>query len=81
MNNIEFEQKVEFLINSWCSRKELTPLRRILNGHSALNGLTDGWEEMLLQLKTIRAQNKKEIKDEELNIIIELIHATESALE
>ena len=76
----EFTEKLNHLIDKWCSRKELKPLRRILNGQASLNGLTDGWGEMLNELKSIRAQNSKELDPEELKIVVELIHATEKIL-
>jgi hypothetical protein len=76
----EFIEKQAFLIDRWCSRKQLKPLRHLLNGEASLNGLTDGWEEMLTELKTIRAQNKEELKQDEFEIIVELIHVVETVL-
>ena len=80
MDIAKFENNLDYLIEKWCSRKQLAPLRRILNAQASINGLTDGLEEMLLELKTIRSQHADELEKKEMDIVIELIHATEAAL-
>ena len=80
MESIEYENKQEYLIDRWCARKQLKPLRLILNGRSGLNGLTDGWEAMLSDLKSIRAECKAELVKDEFDTLVELIHATEDLL-
>jgi len=77
----EFYKKQEFLIDKWCSRTLLEPLRHLLNGQAALNGLTDGWSEMLYELKTIRAQNKDLLSNDEFEVLVNLIHAAEAAID
>ena len=81
METDEYIKKREFLIDRWCSRQELKPLRHFLNGQASLNGLSDGWEAMLSELKTIRAQYTEELKQDEFDAIVELIHATQAALD
>jgi len=66
--------KIDFLVSAWCSRKELVPLRHILNGAASINGLTDGWAALLEALQTIRAQCKERITEQELDAVIELQH-------
>ena len=80
MKTDEFIKEQEYLIDKWCTRKELNPLRHILNGISSLNGLTDGLEEMLGELQTIRSQYAQEIAEDEMEAVVKLIHATEAAL-
>ena len=77
MDIAKFEKNLDYLIEQWCSRKQLAPLCHILNAQASLNGLTDGFEEMLLELKTIRSQNSNALDNNEMDIVIELIHATE----
>ncbi len=43
------------LIEAWCDRRELVPLKEILPGYLALNGLTDGWIHFYEVLSNLRA--------------------------
>jgi hypothetical protein len=78
MSSAEFGEKLDALISAWCSRKELRPLRRILNGSAALNGLTDGWAALLEELRTIRAQDRKVLTDVEFDLLVELQQEVQS---
>ena len=80
MESSEYKNKQEYLIDRWCARKQLNPLRHILNGRSGLNGLTDGWESMLTDLKSIRSECKAELVKDEFDTLVELIHETEELL-
>jgi hypothetical protein len=75
--SIQLDQKTRFLIDRWCERRELEPLRRLLNGRASINGLTDGWNEMRDELRTIRAQHEALLKDDELSAVMELTHIIE----
>ena len=70
-------EKIRFLIDRWCDRRELQPLRRLLNGQASINGLTDGWIEIRDELRTIRAQDKAVLKNDELKVVAELIQNIE----
>jgi hypothetical protein len=74
---ITLDRKIRFLIDRWCERRELEPLRRLLNGRASINGLTDGWNEMRDELRTIRARHKALLKDDELSAVIEITHIIE----
>jgi len=80
MDNSDISENLDFLIDRWCSRKELEPLRKVLNGKAGINGLTDGWAELLLELKSVRAQDKGNLQSEEYDMVVELIHTTEKIL-
>ncbi len=77
MDAIELGEKIHFLIDRWCDRRELRPLRRLLNGQASINALTDGWIEMRDELKAIRAQDKAVLKNDEMDIVIKLIQNIE----
>lgn len=68
----ELNGKLQSLISAWCERKELVPLRRILNGSAAINGLTDGWAGLLVELQAIRAQDRALLTEHELDLVVEL---------
>ena len=80
MKSLNINEKLDYLIDRWCARKELQPLRKILNGQAEINGLTDGWQGLLLELKTIKAQDKEVIIKDEYDVVVTLIHETEKLL-
>lgn len=43
------------LVDAWCDRRALGPLRLILRGYPLDNALTDGWMELLQSLYDVRA--------------------------
>ena len=59
-NNIEFFSVLRSLIDSWCDRRALKPLCRLLGPYLAFNGLTDSWGEILSALKAVRAQCRED---------------------
>ncbi len=65
------------MIDRWCERRELQPLRRLLNGQASINALTDGWYEMRDELRIIRAQDKAALNNDEMDVVIELIQSIE----
>lgn len=77
MDAIQLGKKIHFLIDRWCERRELQPLRRLLNGQASINGLTDGWIELRDELRTIRAKDKAVLKNDEIDLVIELIQSIE----
>ena len=77
MDTDRFFKTFDRLIDGWCESKELRPLRHILNGKASLNGLTDGYEECLHTLRTIRAQHREDLTPKELDGLVDLIHGIE----
>jgi hypothetical protein len=79
-NNIEFFSVLRSLIDSWCDRRALKPLFRLLGPYLAFNGLTDSWGEILSALKAVRAQCREDFLGTELETIDALICAAEVAV-
>jgi hypothetical protein len=79
-NNIEFFAALKSLIDSWCDRRALKPLSRLLGPYLAFNGLTDSWGEILSALKAARAHCREELLGTELETIDALICAAEGAV-
>ena len=79
-NNAEFFAAFKGLIDSWCDRRALKPLARVLGPYLAFNGLTDGWGEILNGLKAVRALRDDDISEAEMDTVRELIHAAERAV-
>ena len=80
-NNRELFDILNKLIDTWCERRALNPLRLILPGYFAFNGLTDGWELLYEALREIRALCREEITAAEQEEIGKAIMAVQNALE
>lgn len=78
MNNIhEIVSKIDELINSWCGRRALKPLRFILESYPLGSGLTDEWFAVLESLKNIKGLCGSELTNEEKKLLVELVKSVE----
>jgi hypothetical protein len=68
------------LADRWCERRAFLPLRPLLNGLAALNGLSDGFHECIDALKDIRNSAKGTITKDEEDEVRRLIKVMESRL-
>ena len=66
-------REIEHLVECWCDRRALRPLRYILNAYPLSSGLTDEWGQLLDALKSIKAQSRTDLRNEELEKVSELI--------
>jgi hypothetical protein len=71
---------IEQLIDGWCERRSLKPLRFILASYPLTSGLSDDWYSLLNSLKDIKGLCSSELTAEELSLVIELISATQDIL-
>lgn len=76
-----FGTAIDRLIDGWCERRKLTPLRHILRAYPMATGLTDEWEELRTALRHIRTSCEEDLKPQELDAVIALIHQADRALE
>jgi len=80
VSNAEFFAALKSLIYSWCDRRALNPLARVLGPYVAFAGLTDSWGELLDALKTIDASCRRDISESEMDTLRELIKAAQRAI-
>ena len=66
------------LVDSWCARRALQPLRVILSCYPRASGLNDEWGALAVAFKTIRAQFGASLPSQELEHVIALQHFAES---
>jgi hypothetical protein len=76
----ETNDAVAGLIDAWCGRRALGPLRVILGCYPILNNLTDDWAALAIGLKTIRVQHGRELAPEEMETLVQLQHLAESVV-
>lgn len=56
---------LDVLVDGWCERRALNPLRHILSAYPLSMGLSDEWHKLDEALKDIRALCKDELEVEE----------------
>lgn len=81
MNNTnDIAPKIDHLVDSWCARRALKPLRFILRSYPLHSGLTDEWGELLSSLKDIKGLCRSELTGDEKKTLVELVNAVEDML-
>lgn len=63
------------LVDGWCERRALIPLRYILNSYPLSSGLTDEWGALLDSLKDIKTLCRGELTGDEMNVLLETVNA------
>jgi hypothetical protein len=76
----EFDREMTGLLNDWCDRRAIAPLRKVLPHYPMPNGFTDELTELACALKTVRVQLGATLSSQELDRLIVLLQATEDAL-
>jgi hypothetical protein len=69
------------LIDLWCERRDLNPLRRILPAYPLTNKLTDGWRMLYDALRDVRAFCRDELSAAEQQQLGDAIVIVQNALE
>ena len=75
INDQELFQILQTLVDAWCERQALQPLRCILRGYPLVNPLTDGWADLITALRDVRAFAREQVTPEELKSVDECIRA------
>jgi hypothetical protein len=81
MDPRQFHDSLGKLIDSLCEKRTLDALRVLLPHYPLLNGLTDEWAGVALALKTVRMQYGSAVSPDDMNLVVALQHAAESALD
>jgi hypothetical protein len=69
------------LVDQWCERRALNPLRRILPAYPLTSNLTDGWHMLYDALRDVRAFCCDELSAAEQKQLAEAIVIVQNALE
>ena len=78
---IEIFTTLDELIDRWCERRALGPLRIILRAYTLSNNLTDGWQQLYDAVRDIRYLCKTCLTDDEQQKIGQLIIALQAGLD
>ena len=79
-NNAEFCQTIDTLIDNWCERRALQPLRILLPAWPLGMGLTDDWRRIREALRHCRAMAGSSLPQNEQTQLNELIAAVDQIL-
>jgi hypothetical protein len=79
-SNEQFFDVLKALVDSWCERRCLQPLARVLGPYVAFYGLTDDWAELQNALKSVRALDRDILPEAEFNSVGDLINAIDRTL-
>jgi hypothetical protein len=76
----EIFPKIDKLIDNWCERRALKPLRFILKNYPLSEGLTDDYGALLESLKDVKGLCGNDLSSEEKKVLIELVNAVEDTM-
>ena len=74
-------EELSALVNAWCDRRAIGPLRVILACYPIVNNLTDDWASLAAGLKTIRVQHGSDLERSETDAVVRLQHLAESVVD
>ena len=73
MTDLRIDERLEALVNGWCDRRALSPLRSILAGYPRVSGLTDEWFELYAALRNVRGLGESHLTESERHEVDRLI--------
>lgn len=75
------DSELAALVDRWCERRALRPLRFLLPHYPAARVLTDDWDALALCLKTIRVDANAELVADEIERVIALQQFAEAVVD
>jgi hypothetical protein len=79
-SNEELFALLDGLVDGWCERRALRPLRILLPAYPMVSTLTDSWHELRGALRGLRALRDPDVTDSEAASIDDGLRAVETAL-
>ena len=77
---MNFTQTLDTLIDGWCERRAIRPLQRLLPAYPAPLAHTDQKHQLLEALRDLKGLCRKDLTEEELWLLIEMINTLEDSL-
>ncbi len=71
-------KEIAALVNAWCDRRAIGPLRAILACYPIVFNLTDHWAAIAEGLKAIRIYHGQDLEPSEMDTVVRLQHLAES---
>jgi len=73
-------ERLDHLVDGWCGRRALGPLRCILQGYPLLSGLSDEWHQLRAALRDVRALGRDVLTPEERESVDQALREVERTL-
>jgi hypothetical protein len=80
-SNAELFSLLDKLVDGWCERRALVPLRTILPAYPMMSPLSDGWFELRNALRNLRCLRQPVVTDQEATDVEEALRTVELALD
>jgi len=77
---MNLNEKLDWLVEQWCERRALRPLKFILQAYPGPLTHTDQIGDLLDRLRDIKGLCRNELTTDELNRVIEAINEIEDSL-
>jgi len=58
------------LVDAWCARRELGPLRQVLSHYPLGTNLTDEWADLASALKSARVRYSQDLPAGEMDLLV-----------
>ena len=75
-----FNQKLDWLIDQWCERRAIQPLKYILRAYPSVLAHTDQLGDLLEALRDVKGFCRNELTQRELDCVISSIDELENAI-
>jgi len=79
-SNSELFALLDNLVDRWCERRALPPLRILLRAYPMVSPLSDSWHELRRALRDLRCLREPDISESEAVAIDDSLRAVETAL-
>ena len=77
---MNFNQKLDWLINQWCERRAIQPLKYLLRAYPNVLAHTDQLGDLLEALRDVKGFCRNELSEKELDCVISSINELENSL-
>ena len=81
MGAVTLPERLKTLVDGWCDRRALAPLRHMLRGYPLVTGLSDEWHELRAALRNVRGLADGELTAAERESVEQALRDVEHTLE
>ena len=77
---MNFNQKLDWLIDQWCERRAIRPLKYLLRVYPSVLAHTDQLGDLLEALRDVKDLCRNELRQQELDYVISSINELEDCM-
>jgi hypothetical protein len=80
ISKMTLNQKLDWLIDQWCERRALLPLKLLLRAYPSILVHSDQIGDLLEALRDVKGLSRNELTPKELECVISVINESEDSL-